>query len=335
MRRLFINLSLSLAALLFVVLAGELVVRGLQYRGQLPDYARKPPQTEQQKQVNANSPKLKKSSNPLLHVEYDTSDPRVNAFGMRGPLPALQKPAGAFRIAVLGDSVAFGFGLPREQSFPYLLENRLREQTGKPVEVLNFAVIGYSLASYLEVYKTRVRPFQPDLVLLSYVLNDMTPPAEVFVVIKDVMKEQAQLRKLAHYSQFAAWCVVTWKDALNKVSGDHSFTAQYADPATATRIADYLATLQNDTSADHARLLAVIFPYFTELTRYPFEQVHTVVNTAMAQAGVDHYDLLADYRQRDGAALQLQAGDITHPNGEGNRIAAEALAREILARQLP
>jgi hypothetical protein len=154
------------------------------------------------------------------------------------------------------------------------------------------------------------------------------------VIIKDVMKEQAQLRRLAHYSEFAAWCVITWKDAANKVSGDHSFTAQYADPATAAKITDYMTTLGSDTRKDNAKLFAVIFPYFTELEHYPFDNVHDVVNNAMQQAGIDHYDLLNDYRNRNGEALQLQAGDITHPNGEGNRIAAESIARKMEEKKL-
>lgn len=333
MRSLFANLLISIFSLLFFYGAGELTVRVLQHTGHLPDYARKPQNTDEQKQINANNPKLRKSDNPKLHVEYDPSDTRVNALGMRGPMPDSEKPADSYRIAVIGDSVAFGFGLTREQSFPFLLEEHLRKQTGKTVEVLNFSVVGYGMESYLEVYSQRVRPFHPDLVLLSYVLNDMTPPSAVFVVIKDVMKDQAQLKRLARYSQFAAWCVVTWREAVNKASGDHSFTAQYADPATATRMHEQLATLQQETANDHAQLFAVIFPYFTELDHYPFNNMHDVVNNAMQQAGVKHYDLLNAFRNRDAATLQLQAGDITHPNAEGNRLASEAIAEQILQQQ--
>ena len=52
----------------------------------------------------------------------------TNSLGFRDTREyALSKPPGTFRIIVLGDSVTFGHGALFETTYPYLLEQRLRE----------------------------------------------------------------------------------------------------------------------------------------------------------------------------------------------------------------
>src|SRR5262249_3795665 len=50
-----------------------------------------------------------------------------NALGLRNPEVSLDRTSGSYRIVALGDSHTFGFGVPEEQSYPRLLENRLRQ----------------------------------------------------------------------------------------------------------------------------------------------------------------------------------------------------------------
>jgi len=151
-RQYLINIALTALTLFCLFAIGELTIRSLQHAGKLPDYTKKQ-DSERQKAINDHNPKLKVSDNTKLHIEYDITDPRVNAFGMRGPLPAIDNPPDTFRIAVRGDSVGFGFGLARENSFPVMLEQHLKQQTGKKIEILNFSVIGYGLEANLEIYQ--------------------------------------------------------------------------------------------------------------------------------------------------------------------------------------
>lgn len=71
-----------------------------------------------------------------------------------------------FRIAVQGDSVAWGYGVDNGDRFSDRLEEDLH------AEVLNFAVVGYGpVQHYLQL--PRVISYQPDLVVLSFTLyND-------------------------------------------------------------------------------------------------------------------------------------------------------------------
>jgi lysophospholipase L1-like esterase len=99
---------------------------------------------------------------------------RINAKGLRMPETSYAKPRGTFRILFLGDSVTVGWGLEEEQTFPRQVAGALAERSGKPIEAINAGVNGYSPwqeAIYLEKEGLR---YEPDLVVLSFVLNDVT-----------------------------------------------------------------------------------------------------------------------------------------------------------------
>ena len=98
---------------------------------------------------------------------------RINAMGLRGPARSYEKPSGVTRILFLGDSVTFGYRVANEDTFAHQVERRLR-QLGHDVESINAGVGGYSPwqeHAYLEREGLR---YEPDVVVLSFVLNDVT-----------------------------------------------------------------------------------------------------------------------------------------------------------------
>jgi len=123
---------------------------------------------------------LRESTNPDLEYElvpgargsaWDT-EISINSHGFRDREYAVAKPEGVVRIAVLGDSIAFGNGLPLEATFPKQLEARLRER-GARVEVLNMAVAGYDTPNEVALFEQSGLAFAPDLVVVGYCINDL------------------------------------------------------------------------------------------------------------------------------------------------------------------
>jgi lysophospholipase L1-like esterase len=99
---------------------------------------------------------------------------RINAQGLRGTERARPKPAGARRVLVLGDSVAFGLLLTDDAvTFPAALERALGE-AGAPAECLNAGVAGWSTRQQRLYLAREGEGWQPDLVLVLFVLNDVT-----------------------------------------------------------------------------------------------------------------------------------------------------------------
>lgn len=102
----------------------------------------------------------------------------INSAGCRGRESAREKPAGVFRIAGLGDSVMFGWGVGQEDAYLAVLEERLNGLPGEhpEFEVLNFAVPGYNTAIEAAVFEHKALAFDPDLVILQFVNNDFDVP---------------------------------------------------------------------------------------------------------------------------------------------------------------
>ncbi len=103
-------------------------------------------------------------------------DLKTNELGFRGPQWSTQKKPGSLRIALVGDSHAFGFGVPSSQIMPTVLSELLRERLGQPVEVLNFGINGYNSFQQLAALEHLALGYDPDLVILLPASNDHQPP---------------------------------------------------------------------------------------------------------------------------------------------------------------
>src|SRR5262249_16420608 len=92
-----------------------------------------------------------------------------NNYGMRGRDVSLAKPVGLSRIAVLGDSFAWGWGVEESDLFTTIIEREIPN-----AEVLNFAVPGYGPVQYY-LQTEKVLSFNPDVVVIVFCLaNDFT-----------------------------------------------------------------------------------------------------------------------------------------------------------------
>jgi hypothetical protein len=93
----------------------------------------------------------------------------TNAQGMRDRDYAVDKPAGTFRIAIVGDSIAAGWGVNVDDRFESILERkwdgRSRRAGGPAVEVLDTAVPGHSPGQRWHHFQRVGWPMRPDLVI--------------------------------------------------------------------------------------------------------------------------------------------------------------------------
>ena len=80
-----------------------------------------------------------------------------------------------FNVMVLGDSVAYGVGVPFEDAFPQRLEDLLVPQYDN-VAVLNSAVSGYTPYNQLQQYVSRDRDIPVDVVIVAFAMNDIVDP---------------------------------------------------------------------------------------------------------------------------------------------------------------
>lgn len=110
----------------------------------------------------------------------------INALGLRGPAVAPEKPPGVYRVLVVGDSFAFGWGVEDEEALPARLAELLTAPPGaERVEVLNAGVAGWSAAHYWLYLRERGFALDPDLVLLVPSENDLSDLAALRFELDD------------------------------------------------------------------------------------------------------------------------------------------------------
>lgn len=190
--RILLRLGLMSVSLVVALAAGELILR---WRA-LP--AEHPESIEQQLERSARTPLgaaegrftllgLVRPS-PVADIVYELKPNqqgvfkgqpvRINNLGMRGPDVTVEKPAGTFRIAGIGDSVMFGWGVGEGEVYSQLVEQRLNLKAGgaRHYEFLNFAVPGYNTVMEVSTFEHKVAAFAPDLVVIHFIGNDLSLP---------------------------------------------------------------------------------------------------------------------------------------------------------------
>lgn len=115
---------------------------------------------------------------PNQRVKFQEVDVRTNSCGMRGADIPIEKSPSTFRVAFLGDSFTFGWGVEEDKSFPSVTGAILQQfaQEGTDVEVLNFGVPGYSTFQEVALFEEKGIDFRPDAVVLFFIENDFGLP---------------------------------------------------------------------------------------------------------------------------------------------------------------
>jgi lysophospholipase L1-like esterase len=107
---------------------------------------------------------------PNQSLRRDGAAYRIGPHGLRGEPPAMPKPPGTERIAVVGGSSVFDHAV--SSSWPERLQVDLRHKGMDSVEVMNAGVPGFSTREVIPFFERRVRRFEPDVVLLYAGWND-------------------------------------------------------------------------------------------------------------------------------------------------------------------
>ncbi|MCB9762996.1 MAG: SGNH/GDSL hydrolase family protein [Alphaproteobacteria bacterium] len=105
---------------------------------------------------------------------------RINSQGFNEREIPLEKAPGVWRVVLVGDSVSFGGGLPREAVYTRVAERVLQER-GLEVEIINLAIYGYDAQQVAATLHHRGWAYAPDLVVYAAYTNDGSPTALIQV----------------------------------------------------------------------------------------------------------------------------------------------------------
>jgi lysophospholipase L1-like esterase len=274
----------------------------------------------------------------------------VNEAGQRGPEVPLARTPGMARILVLGDSLAFGYGVADPDSFPRRLAHDLAE--ARPVEVINFGVGGYNSFNEAAIFAGRGVAYAPDVVLVQFCINDLNHPLVHFdantrlqlaALPDDAFPDPDLPRTLPQHGAACRACLAlrlcerisrVWTALCPDPIVGEAFAAGLAPrtlPEGPTRrwLARHYGSVASVARESGARFAIVAFPHEHQLEAGASDEVQRQLAELADIEGWELIDLLPAFlaaSQHTDAQLFL---DLWHPTAAGHAVASRAIAARL------
>lgn len=284
--------------------------------------------------------KIVYATNPRGYFDADNSVPaQINTMGLRGPEVERAKAPETYRILGLGDSFTFGVGVRDEDTFLRQLETSLNPTppAARRYEVLNAGVQGYNTRDEVVCLEHRWLELKPDLVLITFYLNDAYADAAFLNmgqgqgVYLDQPEGLAQTSRLFDLLQHKYRVHTSRRKmyehyALYYFANPQEFLAQ-ARPGDVDWHASVraLQRAQQLSEEQDFKLAIVLFPELIDLNdRYPFAAIHAVIHETCGVLQIPLLDLFETYRGHEADQLWVHPTD-HHPNERAHHLAARSI----------
>lgn len=248
---------------------------------------------------------------------------RTDSLGLRGAERSLGRSPGRVRVAVVGDSVVWGYGIPEDDTIPALLE-RLAEKQGVGLDAWNLGVQAYNTYNERAKYARLAPLLRPDVTIVVVLFNDLQPEAQHFRITSMRTLSDARLRP--PYPD-------EWRPILEKSALFHAAIRIYWQVAPPTSegfnleslpgVMDQLDAIRTIANGLGSTLIVAAMPSaWPDATRYAsFSNGLRAFSTKQQVAFVDLASALGSPARRE----FLLPADPIHPTPEGTRLIAEAL----------
>ena len=257
-------------------------------------------------------------------------DVRLNRAGFRDIEHSLHKPQWVRRVLIIGDSFAFGWGIPQvTDRLGEQVVLRLTRHTGDPWETLNASTGDTHTLHHIE-FARRMLPYDPDVVILLYVFNDIDYLRPV--TARDSLAEAPRgwwgrvqpLRVLFKNSYLVQEIYVRLRLVRLRA---RSNSGDAADPySDTTAVRKHLADLTRFVTLSRSRgAIVAIVPFDIGVAQEPRlqERYRTFVERAH-RAGLPVWSLAGVFEGREFRSLTVNRLD-GHPNTFANELVAEAI----------
>ena len=264
---------------------------------------------------------------------YTYTFARINRNGFLGN--ELEKPKGrkAFRVVVLGGSVAFGYGVASmEENFCSQLENILNDSSaGWSYEVVNAGVPGYSSWNGRQFVEHYLADLQPDFLLVAFGWNDslldLLPDGHPQKGMKSVHNNVAHFpfsHSVTAYALRRAYLILGAKMGLIRNLGEEEHR-KYPVRVSPEQLRENLRAMR-DWCDDHGVEIALCTEPVAKLPpgvgartdRY--STYSAAVRQAAAELGVPLADVAGAFSEMDPKICFAHPEiDYVHPNAQGQK----------------
>jgi hypothetical protein len=264
---------------------------------------------------------------------YLEQPPIVNALGFReNAIP--EKKAGIYRIAIIGDSLAYGQGIPENVRFSNLLRSGLNNH-GESFEVFNFGRPGAETHHHRQILTESVLAQDPDFILLQWFVNDVEISHAERGATTPLIPWR-RLNKLLH-QRSALYFLVNRRFASLQRSLGHTedyvenMKRRFGDPSTleSTTAANEFEELIETIAENDIPMGVVLFPLLVEVegdpAEYPLGFLIDRVLVTCSEHGIVCLDLRPVFAPVTPTSdLWVNRYD-KHPSAIANRLASDAI----------
>jgi hypothetical protein len=250
------------------------------------------------------------------------------------------------RIAVLGDSTSFGWGVEYRQSYPELVRSRVETRLGHPLEMRNYSVPGYNSEQELAAFLQKIVPSRPDLVILHHDPNDADPVGLGFGMTSDYLAPEYGDNLLS--SALLKLVIREWKIRQNQRAFAYDNSVKLVGGAIASgslydRHTKALESLAAAAKTAQVPVVAILFNGRVQAdNHYRDSEIylahHRRLQERLQEMGFFVLDLYPFYQERlrqegwkDLTPVWRSPGD-AHPNPAGHRMIADVVTEFILGR---
>jgi lysophospholipase L1-like esterase len=301
------------------------------------------------------------TANPLMGYELvpgsvsfeDNAWYRINQDGIRDRHYSLEKPAGTYRIAAIGDSCTFGLGLELEDTWPKQLEREL-QKTNPRTEVINFGVMGYNTPQEAERIQDKVLKYSPDLIIIGYSLNDigvfsrerrvlgtykgydsfMTTGNDFLDGLLTHSKTYVLIKNRLYFKKTAGERPQYSKDGRKFIKkGYQRYFFDAYHEAENWRVLNAAFAKIRALTQPQIPVLFVIHTELKDMDHYLFTEIHEIVKKLCHDYGFLVLDPLAEMLSHKARDLRISKANV-HPNALGNKVFAQAIARFLQASSM-
>jgi lysophospholipase L1-like esterase len=284
-------------------------------------------------------------SDPDLNYKFNPARSGVNRLSMLGPDIIIPKPLGLTRIAVLGDSIP-ATGNP---NFVDLLRSKF-SNTDR-TEVLNAGTPGYTTYQELIFLEKYLIKAEPDIVILSYCLNDNYMFLHHFDTGKNMLWTKEAEDSLEIHNKLdeiisKSYLLTSVKLIISQMHKNQNKSKYWWDSSVDFNIAwkdyawpdfaDRLSKINSILEQHHGKLIVVVFPLESQLDKETLSSDYQYVTKPQRQVSfysnklgipnLDMFPVFYDYAQK-GKKLFT---DGIHLSLDGENIAANSIYNFIL-----
>jgi hypothetical protein len=277
------------------------------------------------------SPRPNQSARTLLGVVETT-----NSHGLRDPERPLPRPPDPAlrRIAMVGDSMVWGYGVPGVHAPSRLMERELaRRAPERTWEVWSLAQPASNVLNHAARYERLGRGIEPDLTVVVVLYNDLLDgPTRFRVTESGYLARRGRrapypdaIRPVLDRSVLFHALMVAWYAREQR----HDSWGEAFDEASLPGQLDGLGRILAAVREDGGRFLLVSMPgQYEPPGAYPW--LRDRLGAWAAARGVPFTDLGGELGVPVRGGLSFR-NDSTHLNEEGNLVVADRLAAEVLA----